>query len=117
MDTLLQHLADWGCDVGGALERLADDEALYITCLQMFTTDAGFAELRAALDKQDMPAAFDAAHTLKGVSANLGLTPLSAAIALLVEDLRAQRGDRLETLWQTVDAATQTFRTLAAAGA
>ena len=31
MDMLLQRLQDWGCTVSDALDRLADDEELYIS--------------------------------------------------------------------------------------
>ena len=41
----------------------------------------------------DLIAAFDAAHTLKGVLSNMGLTPLYDCVSAIVEPLREGRFD------------------------
>ena len=38
-----------------------------------------------------MTSAFEAAHTLKGVTGNMGLTPLYDAVCTIVEPLRTGR--------------------------
>ena len=51
--------------------------------------------LGAAIGSGDLDSAFEAAHTLKGVAGNLGLTSLFEAVRVIVEPLRAreERGD------------------------
>lgn len=41
-----------------------------------------------ALSKKDYTEAFEAAHTLKGVAGNMGLTPIYDVICTMVETLR-----------------------------
>ena len=96
MEKILQALEEWGCDVDGALERFLDDKELYMTCLQTIITDGNFVKLGAALEEQNVPQAFDYAHTLKGVFANLGLTPMYTVVETLVEPLRAGSVSSLE---------------------
>ena len=43
-----------------------------------------------AIDSGNLEAAFDAAHTLKGVVGNMGLTPLYKAVCDIVQPLRAR---------------------------
>lgn len=89
IEMVFQVLQKWGCDVDGALERFLDDKELYMTCLQIVTTDDNFTKLGVALEEQDVSNAFDYAHTLKGVFANLGLTPMFEIAEQIVEPLRA----------------------------
>ena len=56
-----------------------------------FTEDKSFGNLEKALNEKDYKQAFEEAHTLKGVSANLSLTPLCEAICKVVEDLRHEK--------------------------
>lgn len=96
MSAFLDALSAWGCDVQGAMERMADDEDFYAECLQEVSDDPYFDRLKDALTKGDVRAAFDAAHTLKGVLANVGLTPMYNKIVEIVEPLRAGRGAGLD---------------------
>ena len=56
--------------------------------LGLFLNDLSFDELKNAFAKNDAKTAFRAAHTLKGVAANLGLNKLSSSSSELTEDLR-----------------------------
>ena len=56
--------------------------------LGLFANDPSFNELKEAFAKNDVKTAFRAAHTLKGVAANLGLNTLSSSSSELTEDLR-----------------------------
>lgn len=93
MKKLYGELRKWGCDVDGALERVVGDEELYRDCLQSIARDEAFFALGDALRAGDVDRAFDHAHTLKGVLANLGLTPLYDIVVRVVEPLRAKRVD------------------------
>lgn len=56
--------------------------------LGLFLNDPSFDELKNAFANNDAKTAFRAAHTLKGVAANLGLNKLSSSSSELTEDLR-----------------------------
>lgn len=56
--------------------------------LRLFPLDDSFPQLSEALGRGDVQTAFRAAHTLKGVAANLGLERLRAAASDMTECLR-----------------------------
>lgn len=95
MSALLDELKSWGCDVDGAMERFIDDEELYCMCLGSVMEDENFGGLRTALLQHDVKNAFEHAHTLKGVLANMGLTPMYDIIVQIVEPLRAGSDENL----------------------
>jgi hypothetical protein len=86
-DTLAQ-LAAWGCDTKGALARVLDDRELLLSCIGQVAEDPAFEVLGKSLQSERIREAFDAAHTLKGIIANTGLTPLYAPVVAIVEPLR-----------------------------
>ena len=96
---LLEELKRYGVDTDGAMERFLDDADLYQSCLQMFMSDDAFERLDQALRENDRKKAFDAAHSLKGVAANLGLDSLLQAISQIVEVLRRDTDDDLAALY------------------
>ena len=55
-----------------------------------FPEDPSYAELIDAVVAGDRDTAFRAAHTLKGVAANLAFTELQAKVSALTEQLRPQ---------------------------
>lgn len=55
-----------------------------------FLEDDTMANLRAAVAEKNIPDSFRAAHTLKGVAANLAFTELQAKASALTEQLRPQ---------------------------
>ena len=95
MNRVLAELKCWGCDVEGAMKRMLDDEDFYIECLNEVANDGCFESLKAALDSKNVNAAFEAAHALKGVFANVGLTPFFNKIVEIVEPLRRGNGEEL----------------------
>ena len=56
----------------------------------LFLKDKSFSDLKEAMQKDDMEAAFNAAHTLKGVCANLSFDALYKLANVITEDLRHQ---------------------------
>ncbi|MBQ9120389.1 MAG: Hpt domain-containing protein [Lachnospiraceae bacterium] len=90
-----KQLEQYGADVSAALERLGGDEELYCMCIKMFLEDALYNvlwECRQRIERQQecfcTEQALDAAHTLKGVAANLELTPLYQSLSELCTALR-----------------------------
>ena len=78
----------YGADYNSTMARFMGKEAMYLKFLDMLFKDDNLEKLGTALEHQDYEAAFAAAHTLKGVVGNMGLTPLFNAVCAIVESLR-----------------------------
>lgn len=89
-EQLKQKLVENGADVEGTLHRFMGNGALFLKFLVKFKDDQNFDLLRNSIEQKDYEEAFKAAHTLKGVSANLGLTPIYDAASKLTELLRGK---------------------------
>lgn len=86
-------LAQLYVTVGGSLDEVAQriPGKLVLKFVKMYAADGSFAELTTALAAEDWHTAFRAAHTLKGVSQNLGFTDLFTASRALTEALRGDK--------------------------
>lgn len=91
-----------GSDYDEVLSRLPSEEIL-AKFLPRFPEDPTYDALKKAQAQHDVAAAFLAAHTLKGVSASLGLQQLAEAASALTEQLRPQTDFPEETYFTTVD--------------
>ena len=95
MNTKLEALKTWGCNTDSALERLLEDEELYL-------------EFRS----QD---AFEYSHMLKGVAANLSIDPLYERLFSLTEALRGQSDcEAAKAEYESVAAAFAAFKDIMA---
>ena len=85
----------YGGDYSATMGRFMDNEVMYLRFLDMLFQDESLRQLGDALEAGKLEEAFAAAHTLKGVTANMGLTPLYKAVCSIVEPLRnrEQRAD------------------------
>ena len=86
----LDDLRAYGANVEEGLGRCMGMESLYLRLAESVKTDEKFAALTDALHANDLDAAFEAAHALKGVLANLAITPLQQPIEEITELLRAR---------------------------
>lgn len=82
---------EYGADYDLVMERFMYDEAMYIKIFNMLFQDDNLQKLSCAIECGDLDKAFEAAHTLKGVAANLGLTPYYITICSIVEPLRLRK--------------------------
>lgn len=82
------ELRSIGIELDQALDRCMDCEELYQTLLEMFLEDENFEELQQAVTAGNVERAFQCAHTLKGVTGNIGFEPLFSQIVPLVEIFR-----------------------------
>lgn len=96
-ELLKQKLAESGADVEGTISRFAGNEAIYLKFLLKFKNDPNFDDLKKSLEQGDFEEAFKAAHTLKGVSVNLGLTSLYEAASAMTELLREREASKIDT--------------------
>ena len=90
---LLLALAAKGCETEKMLhETFMDMEPFYEKMLRRLPESTALQRLRDAFEANDVNAAFEAAHELKGLYANLGLTPAKDRCSEIVEILRPKTG-------------------------
>lgn len=94
-----------GVDTEAALRRLGGNSMLYEKILIKFLDDQSFSEIGPALSQNDFETALKAAHTLKGVSANLGMDRLAEACAQVVNQIRAKKPEEAKTAYPELEEA------------
>lgn len=77
-----------GVDTEGTLNRFCGNTALYEKFLLRFPEDENFGRIGPAFAAGDLEGALRAAHTLKGVSGNLGMVRLYEACTETVRLIR-----------------------------
>ena len=95
MDELIMELEKRGCDMKATLERFIDDKEFYRDCLLSVLSDSNFNMLGDLLKSHDIKGAFDCAHTIKGLIANMGIEELNNIIVRIVEPLRSGQDEGL----------------------
>lgn len=100
--TVQMCYATFGGDYEGVLGRLRSEDRIRKFALK-FLKDPSYESLSTSLAAKDYETAFRAAHTLKGVSQNLGFTKLYTSSQALMETLRGGTPpDNLDDLFQQV---------------
>ncbi len=84
-------LKQFGADVDDGLSRCMGNEAFYFKLIGKVVEDKNFQALEDAVAAKDLDAAFDAAHSLKGVLGNLALTPVYEPVFEITELLRERK--------------------------
>ncbi|MCL2127703.1 MAG: Hpt domain-containing protein [Treponema sp.] len=94
-------------DFADGIKRVMNNAKLYVKLLAKFRNDTKIEELEAAVAAGDLEKAQSAAHTLKGVAANLSLSELFKQSLELETQIKAKTVDpsQMETV-KTVLAAT-----------
>lgn len=80
-----------GVDYETAIKRMSDNTAIYAELLRLFFKNNPPQKLAEALKKHDYVGAAYEAHSIKGTSANLGLTDISRIAADI--HLKLKQGD------------------------
>ncbi len=96
MDNFLNALKNIGVDVDSTMERFMHNETLYKKFLLKFPNDNNINLMLTQIENKDYETAASTAHTLKGVTGNLGITPLYEKFTSIVNDLRNNVYDNLE---------------------
>ena len=86
----VEALREYGADVEEGLARCFNNTDFYLRLVGMLKDENGFDRLSEALSKNDLDAAFEAAHALKGVLGNLSLTPVYRQVSEITELLRSR---------------------------
>jgi two-component system, sensor histidine kinase and response regulator len=97
-----------GVDIADGLHRVGGNERLYHAMLRQYAEDQADmpAALRAALAAADMKTAERLAHTLKGVSATLGIKRPSEAAGVIEDRIRHGRLEGIEDDLTAMEEAT-----------
>ena len=77
-----------GVDKEVTMERFMQNEDLYFKCLKKFLDDDNYRKYKEAYAGRNVKDAFEALHSLKGVTGNLGLDNMYNIVRPMVEILR-----------------------------
>lgn len=86
----IETLKEFGADVNEGLNRCMNNESFYLMLIGKALADNRLEQLEEQLSNKDLDGAFESAHALKGMYANLSLTPLSKPIIGMTELLRSR---------------------------
>lgn len=99
-------------DVDKALERMKGNKEAYKAFLTEFFEDPDFEMLQESIEVGNVREAFDCAHGLKGMAANLGLDCVHAPLSVLVEILRKGVLDGAAEAYEEVAAVSSRIKEL-----
>lgn len=99
--TLQEFYSQINGNYDDALKRLMNDR-LIDKFIKKFPNDQTMQELKSAVENNDIETSFRAAHTLKGVAANLSFSALQAAASNLTEQLRSRTEQADKDLYEEV---------------
>ena len=91
-------------DVEGSLARFAGMESMYIKFLKKLPEDENYQKLKEAVDGQNNEEIEVSAHTLKGISGNLGLTGIYDKSSRIVSAVREHREQEILGLMEELSA-------------
>ncbi|MDR2575563.1 MAG: Hpt domain-containing protein [Treponema sp.] len=80
-------------DFADGLKRVVNNKKLYVKLLTKFRNENKLDDLEAAIAAKDMEKARNAAHTLKGVAANLSLAELHKQSLALETQIKGGSAD------------------------
>lgn len=94
-----------GINVNEGLIRFNNDADLYEEFLSTFISDTNYDNMITAINNKDIKASFFYAHSLKGLAGNLSLASLFDSLIPLVESLRSESFDDIDTLLEPINTA------------
>lgn len=97
-----QKLRAAGIDYQGAIERFADNQALYEKYLLRFETDTHCADAKKALQEQNYEEVLAQVHALKGMVGTLGMMQYYKVCQDVVDALRANEYEKIPSLMEKV---------------
>ena len=96
MTEFFDKITEYGFDKKEVMQRFLDDEQFYYECFEQVIKDEAFDELGKLIERNKTKEAFDCAHSLKGILANVGLIALYDKISDIVEILRGTKDGNVE---------------------
>ena len=92
-----KRMEDNGADVNTTVKRFMGKEELYMRFILKFQDDKNLQILQDNLAKKEYQEVFNNAHSIKGVSSNLGLNPIWEAAAAICDLLRGKQPEEVDT--------------------
>ena len=83
-------LREFGANVDEGLERCLNNEDFYLQLVPSVLEESYYKAVDEAVAEKDLDKAFDASHALKGILANLAITPIYQPVEEMTEKLRAR---------------------------
>ncbi len=113
-ESFKQRLTESGADVENTVRRFMGNEAMYEKFLKKFKDNSNYSGLEEGIKACNYEDVFTCAHTLKGVSANLGLDPICKAASDLTEEVRGKAAEevnqaRVQEIWQELQKVYKVF--------
>jgi len=99
---LLEELKEMGADIRDGLKRFAGKDTLYIKMLKKFPEAASGLEVMSYLESGQQEQALANAHTLKGMTGNLSLTPLYQGYTQIVALLRSDQPEEAKRILEEI---------------
>lgn len=85
---LFKELKELAVDIEGTLSRFCENDELYMKFLLRFPDEDRITPIKEAISEQDYEKLLQAAHKLKGTSANLGMNSLAEKAEKIVKKVR-----------------------------
>jgi HPt (histidine-containing phosphotransfer) domain-containing protein len=96
---ILKNLQNNNIDTQSALERFLDNKEMYIKFIKQFSFDPSFNQIEEYITDKNWEQAFELAHSLKGVTGNLGMTALFDAFSKISVAYRNKNYSEMERLY------------------
>lgn len=109
----IEKLKEFGANTDEGISRCMGNEEFYLKMVKMMLDDNAMDKLKAALDENDLDKAFEAAHSLKGVTGNLSMTPISEPTIEITELLRARTQMDYSDLFEKISTEWDKLKALA----
>ncbi|MBQ8708902.1 MAG: Hpt domain-containing protein [Succinivibrionaceae bacterium] len=84
----VETLKEYGADTDSGITRCAGMADFYLEMVKQAMTEDRFPALRKSIDDRDFQTAFEIAHGMKGIFANLSLDPVLNPVSEITELLR-----------------------------
>jgi len=86
----LEKLKNYGANVDEGLTRCMNNADFYIMLVNKAMADNKLEQLEQQIGDKNLDSAFETAHALKGMYANLSLDPLTVPVSEITELLRSR---------------------------
>lgn len=98
----LNELKKLGIDTEDALERFSGNSDLYVRMLGKLPASVRGMDTMSAIESGNIEEAITRAHTIKGVTGNLSVTPLYDAYTKITNELRAGKPDAAKEILENI---------------
>ena len=103
----LDVLKEFGANTDEGMERCLNEEGFYLSLIPSALEKEGYLKIEDSIKAGKLDEAFEAAHALKGVLANLALSPILKPVSEITELLRARTetdyAPYLNSMWEQRD--------------